>query len=131
MFNVLTTSSQSSETIESSLKDHIYDHSIWKDLFIQNINFFWWQIQTGEALSKEFSKEKWFYLKYRGCSVVKVKTENWITCIFSLVWKKGRWQHLSFFSFILCFILIVRVTDRTRKGSVGKKRNALPLWNVL
>lgn len=58
MFNVLTTSSQSSETIESSLKDHIYDHSIWKDLFIQNITFSDEQIQTGEALSKEFSKEK-------------------------------------------------------------------------
>ena len=56
MFNVLTTSSQSSETIQSSLDDHIHTVSIWKDLFIQNITFSDEQIQTGEALSKEFSE---------------------------------------------------------------------------
>lgn len=56
MFNVLTTSSQSSETIESSLKDHVDTVSIWKDLFIQNITFSDEQIQTGEALAKEFSE---------------------------------------------------------------------------
>ena len=56
MFNVLTTSSQSSETIQSSLDDHIHTVSMWKDLFIQNITFSDEQIQTGEALSKEFSE---------------------------------------------------------------------------
>ena len=56
MFNVLTTSSQSSETIESSLNDHVHTVSIWKDLFIQNITFSDEQIQTGEALAKEFSE---------------------------------------------------------------------------
>ncbi len=56
MFNVLITSSQSSETIESSLNDHVHTVSIWKDLFTQNITFSDEQIQTGEALAKEFSE---------------------------------------------------------------------------
>lgn len=56
MFNVLTNSSQSSEMIESALKEHANTVSVWKDLFTENITFSDEQIQEGETLSKEFSE---------------------------------------------------------------------------